>query len=93
MGHTGAPDSRYGELMPGRPAADANMSIRMNGAELSRQLNRRGITQADLAEVSGVVPATVSRAINGHPISPRSYRKISEALERVPECGRGLLEE
>jgi transcriptional regulator with XRE-family HTH domain len=72
---------------------DAKVSVRVNAAELRRQLNRRGLTAAELAAASHVSPATVSHAMNDRSISPGSLRKISETLKGIPECGGGLLTE
>lgn len=43
-----------------------------------------GLHGCDLARLAGVSAATMSSAMHGRPVSPRTIRKIAAALTRVP---------
>lgn len=53
---------------------------RVNVQALRRQMALRGWNGVDLAYHAGVVPATVSAAMQGRPISSATLRKLAEAL-------------
>jgi transcriptional regulator with XRE-family HTH domain len=44
----------------------------------------RGLTGLDLAELARVSPATISHALNRHPVTPRTLSRIATALLQVP---------
>lgn len=67
------------------------MGVVIHAPELRRQLARRGLTGADLAALSRLSEATVSHALSGRPISPRSLRAIAIALDEAPACASELL--
>lgn len=56
----------------------------VDGTELRRQLVIRGLSGADLARLARVSAPTVSQAVNGRPISPRTLKAIAAVLEGVP---------
>jgi len=60
------------------------MSARLDTDRLDRQLAVRGWTAQDLVRVSGVSPATISGARRGRRVTPRTLRRIAEALVRTP---------
>jgi transcriptional regulator with XRE-family HTH domain len=68
------------------------MGVKFNAKELRRQQNRRGLTGADLAALSGVSEATISHARGGRSVSPRTFRAIATALEEAPACPEDLVE-
>lgn len=53
------------------------------GASLRRQMVSMGITQADLAEASGVSRQTLSRAMNRDEVSGRTEQLVEEALTKL----------
>jgi transcriptional regulator with XRE-family HTH domain len=67
------------------------MGVVVNARELRKQMAARGLTSADLAELSRLSPPTVSHALHGRPISPRSMRAIARALDEAPACAGDLL--
>jgi hypothetical protein len=69
----------------------AELGVRVNGAELRRQLDRRCLSAADLAALSHLAPATISHALNDRAISPSSLRAIAGALETAPVFAEQLL--
>jgi transcriptional regulator with XRE-family HTH domain len=44
-----------------------------------------GLTQEELAEISGVARNTISRLENHHPARPSTARKLADALGRTPQ--------
>lgn len=59
------------------------MGLKVNGDELRRQLEIRGLLARDLAELAGLSPASVSHALAGRSISPRTFRAITRALAQT----------
>jgi transcriptional regulator with XRE-family HTH domain len=57
----------------------------MDVSRLERWRKRRVLSQAELAERSGVHVATIKRIEAGHPAHPRTIRKLAEALGVSPE--------
>ena len=51
---------------------------------LQLELGKRGWNFVDLARAAGISPATLSAANHGARISPRTLRRIAEALNRQP---------
>lgn len=51
---------------------------------LERELAIRGLSQEGFADRAGVDPATVSRAIRGLRLKPKSFGKILVALGQIP---------
>src|SRR5690606_40327750 len=64
---------RFQRRTEGRPIAPA---ASRGGGEVARTLD-------DLAALSGVSRATVSRVINGGPVSEETRRRVLEVLERT----------
>lgn len=58
--------------------------IRIDPDRLRREMACRGLYCADLARMAGLSPTTVSAAVQGRPVSPRTLRQIAAALSRVP---------
>lgn len=63
---------------------DIQVGIVISSRGLERELARRGWTHADLAKAAGVSSPTISAALAGHPLSPRTLRCIVEALSTTP---------
>lgn len=51
---------------------------------LEREIAIRGLSQEAFADRAGIDPATVSRAIRGLRLKPKSFGKILEALGQIP---------
>lgn len=85
---TGLQQHRYGT--DGTIAADPApgkgrvMSVILRRDILAREVARRGWTLADLAKAAGVSAATVTAAMAGRPVSPRSLQRIAVALASAP---------
>jgi lambda repressor-like predicted transcriptional regulator len=60
------------------------MSVILRTDALTREVARRGWNLADLAREAGVSSATVTAAIAGRPVSPRSLQRIAVALASAP---------
>jgi plasmid maintenance system antidote protein VapI len=60
------------------------MGVRVSGSRLRLELARRGWSHGDLARSAGISPPTVSAAIAGRPLAPRTVRRIAEALATAP---------
>jgi transcriptional regulator with XRE-family HTH domain len=54
-------------------------------AQIRHQLAVRGLCASDLAKLAGVSPPTVSQALRGRAVSPRTVRALVLALASVPE--------
>ncbi len=57
------------------------MGRRIDGNELGRLLFVRGMSQGEFAEVARLTAQTISCACKGGPISPKSFWKITRALQ------------
>jgi len=73
----------------GRNGSDAaghvdDMGVVLVSQRLHRELARRGWNSSILAREAGVSPPTVSAALAGRPIAPKSVRMMAAALARVP---------
>jgi hypothetical protein len=44
----------------------------------------RGLLAHELAGLAGICTSTMTAALNGRPVSPRTLRKIAVALTKVP---------
>lgn len=68
-------------------------AIRVNADRLRREMAARGWDGVDLAYHAGVSPATISHAMQGHPVSSTTIRKLAAALVRQPAIAgvEGLL--
>ena len=51
---------------------------------LRRELARRGMTAAELAQVAGLSEATISHGMNHHRVSFTTVRKLARALMVTP---------
>jgi transcriptional regulator with XRE-family HTH domain len=60
------------------------MGVKLNPLRLRYELAIRGLRSADIAHVAGISTATMSAAMRGRPVSPRTLRKLAVALARVP---------
>jgi hypothetical protein len=58
--------------------------VSLDAAQLRHQLAVRGLCAVDLAELARLSPPTVSQALRGRPVSPRSVRALVTALDSVP---------
>jgi DNA-binding Xre family transcriptional regulator len=70
------------------PGAGAVSGTRIRVDVLHIELGKRGWHASDLARAAGVSEATLSAANRGARISPRTLRKIVEALNRQPVVPR-----
>lgn len=61
-----------------------NTNLGFTQGSLEREIAIRGLSQEAFAERAGVDPATVSRAIRGLRLKPKSFGKILTALGRIP---------
>ena len=59
------------------------MRIRIDREGLSRALAIRGMTQAELAAIAGLTPATVSHASTGRLVDAATVRKLAIGLTRT----------
>ena len=59
-------------------------AARVNVDQLRRELALRGWNGVDLAYHAGVVPATVTAAMKGRPVSTGTIRRFAEALGKEP---------
>lgn len=60
------------------------MGIVLSSARLEREMARRGWSHADLAKAANVSGPTVTAALAGHPVAPRTLKRIAEALLSEP---------
>jgi transcriptional regulator with XRE-family HTH domain len=60
------------------------MSVRLDSGRLRYELDRRAWTNAELAAAAGVSGPTVTAALAGRPVSPRTLRLIAAALAGAP---------
>ena len=56
------------------------MSVLIDVERLRRELSRRGWGQCDLARAAGISAPTVTAAVSGKAIAPRTLRLIAIAL-------------
>jgi hypothetical protein len=56
------------------------MGVVISAARLRYELARRGWCGCDLARAAGISAPTVSAAIAGRPVAPRTVRRIAQAL-------------
>lgn len=70
------------------------MGVRLNPVRLRHELAARGLQSVDVARLTGLSAATLSAAMQGRPISPRTLRKIALtlALEPILPGGEELLD-
>lgn len=59
------------------------MSARLNSRQLRFEMARRGLTGSELARRAHLSPGTVSQAVNGRPVAPRTMSKLTIALLAV----------
>ena len=62
----------------------ALVGVRISVQRLRLELARRGWTHGDLARSAGISAPTVSAAMAGRPVAPRTVRRIAEALSLAP---------
>lgn len=60
------------------------MPVRVDGSKLRHELNRRGLTQAELASLAGVDPNTITHAVAGRRLQQPILRRIALALQNTP---------
>ncbi|MGH7666200.1 MAG: helix-turn-helix domain-containing protein [Candidatus Dormibacteria bacterium] len=60
------------------------MRTSIDGVALRRELARRGMDQAELANAAGLSAATVSHAAMGHPVNLSTIQAIARVLSRTP---------
>ena len=58
--------------------------VRLNVSRLRREMAYRGLNGAEVAALAGISTATMSAAMQGRSVSPRTLRKIAAALARAP---------
>jgi transcriptional regulator with XRE-family HTH domain len=60
------------------------MGVVIHARRLKVEMARRGWSAVDLARESGISQATISAALAGRTIAPRSVGLLASALARVP---------
>ena len=60
------------------------MLYRIDPERTRREMVRRGMTQRALAAAAGIPEMTLSRAMTGGQLQERTFRKVAEALARIP---------
>jgi transcriptional regulator with XRE-family HTH domain len=60
------------------------VSVRLDAGRLRYELDRRAWTNGELAAAAGVSNPTVTAALAGRPVSPRTLRLIARALAAAP---------
>lgn len=60
------------------------MGVSIVASRLQLELARRGWRHCDLARTAGISAPTVSAAMAGRPLAPRTVRLIAEALSTTP---------
>ncbi len=70
-------------------------AARINQLRLRREMASRGWNACDLAQLAGLSAATLTAALQGRPVSPRTVRKIAMVIARTPAIPEAveLLEE
>lgn len=56
------------------------MGARLNPKQVRYEMARRGLSGNELARRAHLSPGTVSQAVNGRPVAPRTPDKIAIAL-------------
>jgi transcriptional regulator with XRE-family HTH domain len=59
-------------------------ALRLDGGRFRREMARRGASARDVSRVSGVAPNTLTRCLNGAPISVGTLRAVATALYSMP---------
>jgi transcriptional regulator with XRE-family HTH domain len=60
------------------------MSVRLDASRLRHERDRRAWTNTELAAAAGVSNPTVTAALAGRPVAPRTLRLIARALAACP---------
>ena len=58
-------------------------SVSLKVRELRRHRDIRGLSNADLARLSGLSESTVSAAMNGHKVAARTVRALADGLSKA----------
>lgn len=58
-------------------------AVSINSDRLRRELLRRGWSGADLSRRTGISKPTISCAMRGRPIQPRTLKRIARALSET----------
>jgi transcriptional regulator with XRE-family HTH domain len=61
----------------------------LDRAYVQHRLDLCGLTQAELAKLAGVSEPTLSRALNGYPVSRGTIQRLAGALRQL-KPGRGV---
>ena len=61
-------------------------NVTINQQRLHRELAIRGWTGADLCRHAAICKPTISWALSGRPIRPRTLKKIADALSHAHGC-------
>lgn len=59
-------------------------ALKINADRLRREMAARGWNGVDLAHHAGVSPATLSHALNGHPVTTATLNRLARALSKAP---------
>jgi hypothetical protein len=65
-------------------ASRRRTGIRLDGSRIDHELAVRGISAGAFCEVSGIAPATLSRARHGGAMREGGVRALATALEQIP---------
>lgn len=58
--------------------------VHIDAAKLIAQLNARALSAAQLADEANISATTLSGLLHGRPVSPRTVRRLTEALAKHP---------
>jgi hypothetical protein len=61
-------------------------TIRVNGAEMRRRMNRLGVSGVELARKARVAEGTVAHALQGRRLLPSTFRAIAKKLAELEEA-------
>ena len=56
-------------------------TVKMNHVHFATELARSGLKAAEVAELAGVRPETISRARNGHRVRVSTVERLAEVFE------------
>lgn len=59
------------------------MSVVVSADRLRHEMARRGLSQADLAALARVAPATITHAVHGRPLAAATVAMIARGLVRA----------
>jgi transcriptional regulator with XRE-family HTH domain len=70
---------------PSIPPLRPRAGVRLDRDRLDFELGVRGLTARDLSAAIGLSEVAISRARCGHPVTPRTLRRIAAGLTSIPQ--------